>query len=485
MVLGGVRRSLEELPGWWLAALLVIAPWAYGTTFPETKDWLGIALCGLSLPFTVSLICQRRWPRISWISVLLALVILTQGWLMTWNAKLVYDSRLSYFHVIPQPAPWLPGTVDHAISWHQMLLITGLFFAFWTASDLVAQERWRQRLWLVMSLTGVSLMLLGLAQRLTGAPGIFWRSDLDCGPTFFATYRYHANAGAFINIIFPLILAQSVSAFRKDSSHLAKAFWLVAALCVFASAFVNVSRAATVITLGVFVVFFARQLSEILRTRRHLSKILLGIVAVIAIIGVGALVWAIGFGDTYHRWTDPRYNIATDARFLAYDAIEHRVLPRAGWWGFGPATFRLVFPFFTNGLGPRIWGYWEYAHEDYLQTLVEWGFCGAAAWFLFFGHSIARGCWALWRRQRTWDGRTRVFAVASLLALGSVVVHAMVDFPMQIASLQLYTAAVLGVLASLPYLNAQRARRKATRVAQTLEQKPYERHRVRSSERKV
>jgi len=49
-MLGGIRRVFEELPGWWLAALLVIAPWAYGATFPETKDLLAMALCGLSVP---------------------------------------------------------------------------------------------------------------------------------------------------------------------------------------------------------------------------------------------------------------------------------------------------------------------------------------------------------------------------------------------------------------------------------------------------
>src|ERR1700747_1023707 len=100
-MLRGVRRIFEELPGWWLATLLVIAPWVYGATFPETKDLLAMALCGLSLPFAISLILERRWPRVNRVSVLLALIILAQGWLMTWNAKLIYDPRVLYFHLIP------------------------------------------------------------------------------------------------------------------------------------------------------------------------------------------------------------------------------------------------------------------------------------------------------------------------------------------------------------------------------------------------
>src|SRR5260221_1300413 len=165
-------------------------------------------------------------------------------------------------------------------------MITGLFFAFWVASDLSAREHWRRRLWLIMCLTGVSLMVLGLVQRVTAAPGIFWRTDLDCGLTFFATYRYHANAGAFINIIFPLVAAQSICAFQKSAADVAKAFWVLASICVLASAFVNVSRAATVITVGLVVIFSALQLHEMLRAHRHFSKRQVGLIAAIVIVGV-------------------------------------------------------------------------------------------------------------------------------------------------------------------------------------------------------
>jgi hypothetical protein len=456
---GKLGRVLQDLLGWWLGALLVLAPWAFGTTFEVTKVWLGEALCALGPLFLITLIVRRRWPRVSWVSILLSFAILGYGWLMTWNAKLFYDTKLFYFHHASPPAPWLPGTVDQQTSAAQMVLITGFFCAFWVATDLSARQRWRSRFWLILSLTGVSIVILGLAQRLTNAPGIFWRTDLDCGPSFFATYRYHANVGAFINIIFPLVAARCVAAFRKKSGALARPFWFLAMIAVLVSAFVNVSRAASVITLCLFILFSAYQLYEVCRTRRKQSKGLIAILAVVAIVAVGVLVWVVGFGQAYQRWTDPRFNIASDARFAAYDAIEHALIPATGWWGLGPATFHLVFPFFTTGYGQRLIGYWEYAHEDYLQTLVEWGFCGAALWVLFFGTNLLRGVWALSSRYRTWDAGTRAFAVACLLSIASVLAHAVIDFPMQIASLQLYTCVVLALLAALPYAEAQRIRR--------------------------
>ena len=463
---------MEDLPGWWLAALLVFAPWAYGTTFAEIKDKLAEALCVLGVIFIVSLFVRGRGPRINWISVVLSLLILGYGWWMTWNAKLIYDPRLFYFHPVASPVPSLPGTVDQQASWHQMLLITGLVSAFWVASDLSAQDRWRRRFWLLISLVGISVMILGLAQRLSGAPGIFWRKDLDCGRTFFATYRYHANAGTFINIVLPFVAAQCVCAFRKDGSGFGRVFWVLGLLSVVVSAFVNLSRAATVISVCLVLIFLAWKCYGTLRDRRHRGLSTAQLIVVLVIVtGAGWLfVQEIGFGEAYKRWCELGGTLADNFRFIAYDVIEHRILPRTGWWGVGPNTFPLIFPFFTNSLGYRIWGYWAQAHQDYLQTLVEWGFCGTVLWFLLFANSIARACWAFLRRQRMWDGRSRAFAVASLLSLGSVLVHAMVDFPMQIASLQLYTSVLLGLVASVPCFDVQRVRRAKSNPVE----EPYE-----------
>ena len=149
-----VGRAIRDLLGWWLVLLLVFAPWAFGTTFPETKVWLAEGLCGLGPLFIVSLIVRRRCPRVNWLSIVLTFGILGYGWLMTWNARLVYDPRLFYFHPGSPPVPWLPGTVDQQTSATQMLLITGLMCAFWVAADLSAHERWRSRFWLALSLNG-------------------------------------------------------------------------------------------------------------------------------------------------------------------------------------------------------------------------------------------------------------------------------------------------------------------------------------------
>ena len=459
----GFRVLVEDLPGWWLVILIVAAPWAYGTTFPEGKDWLAKGLCALGGMFIVSLLLRGRLLRVSWVSLGLSFLLLGYGWFMTWNAKLIYDPHVFYFHPGSPHLPSWPGSVDQKTSADQMVLITGLFCAFWVVSDLSTRERWRRRFWLVLGLAGLSIVLLGLAQRLSGAPGIFWRTDLECGNTFFATYRYHANAGSFINLILPFVAAQCACAFRPSESGFGKVFWTVALLAVLASACVNLSRAATLISGGVVAIFLFWQFFEIVRRRGHGFNAM-QIVVVLAIMAGGSwfLVQQVGFGEAYKHWQELGGALTDNFRYVAYDTIEHRVLPKSGWWGFGPNTFSLIFPFFTNSLGYRIWGYWAQAHQDYLETLVEWGYCGAVLWFLFFGNTIVRAAYSLWRRRRTWDSRTRALAVTALLALASVLIHSTVDFPLQIASLQLYASVILGILAALQYADASRHRRHRT-----------------------
>src|SRR5262249_40886655 len=73
--------------------------------------------------------------------------------------------------------------------------------------------------------------------------------------------------------------------------------------------------------------------------------------------------------------------------------------PDAGVLGFGPGTFRAAFPGyqltydFGNRTVPAFWTThsWTHAHQDYLQTVIEWGYCGALFWAILFAIGIWRG----------------------------------------------------------------------------------------------
>src|SRR5207247_11410524 len=76
------------------------------------------------------------------------------------------------------------------------------------------------RLLYVIGLFGGSIAFLGLLQKATGAHMIF------CQPppppelwvsTFFSTYYYHGNAGAFLNLVWPSSAGLVIRAFTSRS----------------------------------------------------------------------------------------------------------------------------------------------------------------------------------------------------------------------------------------------------------------------------
>ena len=79
-------------------------------------------------------------------------------------------------------------------------------------------------------------------------------------------------------------------------------------------------------------------------------------------------------------------------------------------------------------------------HNDYLQTLVEWGWIGLLGWILLVGNAFR----PLWRacRSRTMEWP---LAVTAAIALGGVFIHAFVDCPLEVPVLQLFTAVYLGL----------------------------------------
>ena len=60
-------------------------------------------------------------------------------------------------------------------------------------------------------------------------------------------------------------------------------------------------------------------------------------------------------------------------------------LQAAGWFGFGPGTFAIVFPYLRMEHGSAVNGVLRYAHQDYLQTALEWGRLGFLLWGVLVG----------------------------------------------------------------------------------------------------
>jgi hypothetical protein len=263
--------------------------------------------------------------------------------------------------------------------------------------------------------------------------------------TFFATYYYHGNAGAFLNLVWPPICGLALRTWIKPTSPIVRALWLSATIILLVATLANTSRMGQLIAL-LLVVTLAAGWSKILARKAvggERKIVAIGLIVVVATLL--AVAQASHLDQPLRRWQALGQHLPADARWLASQAALGAVHD-AGWFGFGPSTFRVIFPYYTGYLGNRIQGIWRFLHEDYLQTLLEWGWVGSALWatYLFGGISVALASLRA-ERAKQWSGRRRLFLQLSLLALAGVALHALVDFPLQIASLQLYVATYLGV----------------------------------------
>lgn len=426
---------------WLLLASIVLSAWLFG----GTRDWTIVVvrwlLLALTALFVIGLALRWRRPRVPWWVAVPSVFLLLQGWFLWWNTGRRFIPSLEIFVGVPPPLPGWPGWWDAALTLPSVLLMTGLLGALWVACDLAANRQWRQRLWLTLALTGVSMMVLGLAQRFTDAPGIFWNPYRYTGETFFATFRYHANAGAYINLVLPFIVGLAVRAFYREGAEKSRVFWTLASFVTAACGFINTSRAANLVCAFLLVgmtVWIAVARLRGLRSRRILAfgSIVLGLLA-----AAGLMALSFGIDRTVGRWE--RSGFWDQERARNYEMLVSEFIPESGWWGHGPGTFQAVFDKRRQAVGKTA-GVWAQAHSDILQTPVDYGWAGAAAWTVLLGGALVAAAIGARRAGRR-PSESEILSMACAFALAGVSLHAFVDFPLQISSLQLYTMIIAGL----------------------------------------
>jgi len=366
---------------------------------------------------------------------------------MVFNAKSIYDSDFSAFAPLPNFAPGVAGSVDYPISAAWMIRGALLLGIILFVADLSQSNRWLLRLWYVIGLVGGSIALLGLLQKATGTLMIFWQPPPPYPvrvTTFFASYYYHGNAGAFLNLVWPLSAGLVIRAFASGSRPWMRATWTSVFLLTIAAVLANTSRMSQLVAL-LLLIAICVQFGPLLLRKLSGGKS----VALAGALAVGlalvAFAQAVHLEQPVKRWQTEARRISTDARWHAF-RVAMGAVPHAGLCGFGPGTFRVVFPTYNMQSANQAPGTWRFLHDDYLQTLLEWGLIGEILWALLFFGGITVGIRSYKEHaRREWTPRKRVLQPLVVIALVGVAVHALVDFPLQIESIQLYVATYLGL----------------------------------------
>jgi hypothetical protein len=443
-----ISRFFRSASRWIFFGALVYAPWAYGATTSASIQIVNWVLLVALVLWAIELLVSRRTPRFPQLLFFLTAALMCVGGWMVFNAKSIYDSDFFVFVPLRNFAPPVAGSVDYPISAAWMIRGPLLLGIILFVADLSQSNRWLLRLWYVIGLVGGSIAFLGLLQKATGAQMIFWqppppRYDLRIS-TFFATYYYHGNAGAFLNLVWPLSSGLVIRAFANESHPWMRAIWTSVFLVTIAAVLANTSRMAQLVAL-LLLVAICVQFGPLLLRKLSGGKS----VALAGALAIGlaliAFAQASHFEQALHRWQLQSEHIPNDARWQA-SRVAVRALPDAGSFGFGPGTFRVVFPTYNRSGSDQVPGTWRFLHEDYLQTLLEWGWIGGILWALLFFGGITVGIRSYKEyARREWTPRRRVLQPLVIIALMGVALHALVDFPLQIESTQLYVATYLGL----------------------------------------
>lgn len=432
---------LLNVARWLFLIVIVIAPWAFGATRPEIADLLANALLGIVLIAFIGGLFQQQY-RLSSSKILIALVafLLATGWAIALRPSGYFDPYLSRFISFKASTRFTVGTVDAEVSRTAMVRLTSLLLTLLFVANTAHNPKWCHRILMTVAGTGVSIAMFGIAQKIFHAPLAFWEAD-RFSITNFAMYRYHANAGAYLNLTWPICGALAITAFQNPRAHLSRALWLPGALLIFSSVFVNISKSGHVIAVGLLCAFALTYYKMIRPLRLGFSKSQLVLRSLLFVATCLLIIWLIGIDALslrWHAWLDR--GTFDDGRFWVWKVCSGMIADRP-WFGFGPGTFAEVFPFYCAIYPDKsAGGSWMYAHCDYLQMILEWGIFGALGWaVLIFGGIIKIGSKTFSSR-----GKDRIWDAAIGFSLIGVVLLSVFDFPLEIASIQLYTVALLG-----------------------------------------
>jgi hypothetical protein len=452
-----IRYGFEASGIWAVLLAVASAPWASGGLQRE-EITVAESLVGAGLVLWLTgWILRRKPPPLPFRCIVPMLILLFVGWGMTLHPRSFYSWQ-RHALILPINADTTRfGTVDFTTSFDSMTRITALIAALCIITYAAHQDAWRRRLFVTLALNGTAIILCGILQRL----GMTSPHRTAVNDTFgFSTFGYHGNAGAFINLVIPsvfgLMLMSTQGSGTRGWNRLQTAVWSFAIVVCIAGALINTSRAAQAITLFelcMFTVYAWRTTRTNLRRPQFKFNwrfLLIPLAAALIALAAGGMT-------AWRRWSDVGQALGIHGSRMTLWRISWHMARRAGPFGFGPGTFKIVLP-----LAPDIatlyslyivtWhvpgqavSMWSNAHEDYLQTIIEWGWLGALGWALLLFGGPARGVLALARKSPQIPATERTFLFCAVVATSATFLHSLVDFPLQVLSIQLYIAGYLGI----------------------------------------
>lgn len=439
-------KHIQIPPLHWIIVLLPLfgaifyVPLAFGGVTPDTMMVMDIILAVAALFWIGLLAYRRRLPSLSPLCLLSLLVLVLLGAAYLLNPHFFH--RESDWKLMPvfKAIKWLPGSVDRDASLPVLLNLGSLLLAGLVMQDGVASSRVRWALFRAIALSGFVIALIGIIQKADGRESMLWATPEQSGSVFFAAFRYHANAASFLNLSWPAAFAVWLRSRTKEPGGILASLDFCVLFFVIAAVFVNTSKAGHLLGLFGIALIVWRFRSEL--KPRNISRsgaIILGVL----LVGMLAVVLLPAIFSSIEKWKGfAASGGSLTGRLDAYKVCLEAI-PASGFFGTGAGTFRFIFHQYSVALGANTEFFWYHAHQDWLQGLIEWGYAGFAAWVVLFGGAFIRLGRRILEARR--NDQLEISATVALVALAVVLIHALVDFPLQIPAIQLLVVFYLAI----------------------------------------
>ena len=349
-----------------------------------------------------------------------------------WSSLPGRDQEALALEVVGLSQGWLPISLTPDRTWRSFLAVLPPL-AMFLALVAVRPQSPRIMVPALLILTLLSICL-GAAQMASGGVALYpWATTGPGSMTGFFANRNHLATLCLLSV--PFAAVWGASALRRGGPEARVRLWLSAvyvALVVIAIAVIR-SRAGVVLigpVLGasLLAVWVAAGRGA---PRPALLALVGGVGLALAAVGVLALAPLLDRFDTQG---------AREGRFENWPLVMEAAnthLPLGSGLGSFDAVFRSVEP--LESLDPT---FFNQAHNDYIESWLETGWFGPAllvAFLIWFG----RRSWTAWRADAT---RARDLQRAATIAIGVVLVHSAVDYPIRTAAIATVFALCCGLL---------------------------------------
>jgi O-antigen ligase len=326
--------------------------------------------------------------------------------------------------------PSLPFSMAPQETWRSLLALTPPAAMLVGALFLSGRERRvLAACWLVLAIVSLGF---GVLQLIGGPDSRFYFYDITNPGSLVGLFSNRNNQAALFYSLMPLA-AVFAAQFNGDFEDRRTIPALLAVLYIFV-ALVGVaatrSRAGIALT-GVALLGSAAIILRGGALRRH-WRATLGI-AVGGVVAIGAVL-LFGLGPILDRFTSG----GAEARFTGWPlvvAAVERFLPL----GSGVGSFQTVY-LAAEPLGDISPIYFNHAHDDYLELLLETGLVGAALFAVF-------AAWLVARIVRIWTSHGDDMGAACTLAILLLMAHSLVEYPLRTEALAVLFAFACATIA--------------------------------------